>query len=69
MMWNYFPDALVRLRAWLPSDAPDPDVLGAAFPELRYVWLRREDTLRQGISWRRAAATGQFALVDGQTAA
>jgi trehalose 2-sulfotransferase len=70
MMWNYFDDALARLRAWprlgLPSDAVDPDVLAAAFPGVRYVWLRRDDKLRQAISLWRAAATGQYALADGQ---
>ena len=70
MMWNYFADALARLRAWprlsLPSDAADPDVLAAAFPGLRYVWLRRDDKLRQAISLWRAGATGQYALADGE---
>ena len=73
MMWNYFADALARLRAWphlsLPSDAADPDVMAAAFPGVRYVWLRRDDKLRQAISLWRAAATGQYALTDGQKAA
>ena len=70
MMWNYFADALARLRAWphlgVPSDTADPDVLAAAFPGVRYVWLRRDDKLRQAISHWRAAATGQYALTDGQ---
>jgi len=66
MMWNYFADALSRLRAWpglgVGPDAGDAEVLAAAFPGLRYVWLRRDDKLRQAISWWRAAATGEFAL-------
>jgi hypothetical protein len=70
MMWNYFGDALGRLRAWprlgLGPGAADPAVLAAAFPELRYVWLRRGDKSRQAISWWRAAATGQYALADGE---
>ena len=70
MMWNYFGDALGRLRAWprlgLGSGAADPVVLAAAFPGLRYVWLRRGDKLRQAISWRRAAAAGQYSLADGE---
>jgi LPS sulfotransferase NodH len=70
MMWNYFADALDRLRGWprlgVPLDAADPDVLAAAFPGLRYVWLRREDKLRQAISLWRAGATGQYALADGE---
>jgi trehalose 2-sulfotransferase len=47
-------------------DATDGEVLAAAFPGLRYVWLRRDDKLRQAISWWRAAATGQYALAAGQ---
>jgi trehalose 2-sulfotransferase len=70
MMWNYFTDALDRLRAWpapgLPLGAADPDVLAAAFPGLRYVWLRRQDKLRQAISLWRAGATGQYALAGGE---
>ena len=33
-------------------------LLAAAFPNLRYVWLRRADKLRQAVSWERAAQTG-----------
>ena len=70
MMWNYFGDALARLRAWprlgLAPGAADPEVLAAAFPGLRYVWLRRDDKLRQAISWWRAGASGQYALADGE---
>jgi LPS sulfotransferase NodH len=69
MMWNYFTDAVARLRAWprleIDPGATDPVVLTAAFPGLRYVWLRREDKVRQAISWWRAAATGQYALPTG----
>jgi LPS sulfotransferase NodH len=33
------------------------------------VWLRREDKLRQAISWWRAAATGQYGLAPGEVPA
>ena len=73
MMWNCLPDAVARLRAWprlgVGAGAADPELLAAAFPGLRYVWLRRQDKLRQAISWWRAAATGQYALEPGQAAA
>jgi LPS sulfotransferase NodH len=73
MMWNYLDDAVARLRAWpqldVAADAADPDVLAAAFPGLGYVWLRREDKLRQAISWWRAAATGQHGLAPGEVRA
>ena len=70
MMWNYLDDAVARLRAWprlgAAADAGDPEVLAAAFPGLRYLWLRREDKLRQAISWWRAAATGQYELAPDE---
>jgi LPS sulfotransferase NodH len=69
MMWNYFADALARLRAWpglgVAPDSADPVILAAPFPGLRYIWLRRDDKLRQAISWWRAAATGEYALAPG----
>jgi len=40
-------------------------VLEAAFPGLRYVWLRRQDKVRQAISWWRADVTGQYGLPAG----
>ena len=73
MMWNYLDDAVARLRAWprlgAAADAGDPEVLAAAFPGLRYLWLRREDKLRQAISWWRAAATGQYELAPDEVCA
>ena len=73
MMQNYLADAVARLRAWPPlglaPGTPDPAVLTAAFPGPRYVWLRRQDKVRQAISWWRADATGQWALAPGQPAA
>jgi LPS sulfotransferase NodH len=36
------------------------------FPDPQFVWLRRADKVRQGISWWRAAETGQWALRPGQ---
>jgi LPS sulfotransferase NodH len=50
MMWNYFADAVARMRAWprldLPPAATDGAVLATALPGLRYVWLRRDDRVR-----------------------
>jgi trehalose 2-sulfotransferase len=73
MMWNYFADAVARLRAWprleLAPTATDAAVLATALPGLRYVWLRRNDKLRQAISWWRAGATGQYALTPDTVAA
>jgi LPS sulfotransferase NodH len=61
LMWNDFD--------WLRSSARPPagadaglEFMRATFPDAQFVWLRREDKVRQGISWWRAAATGQWAL-------
>ncbi len=70
MMWNQLDDALLRFRRWpqlgLSPDASDRSVLEAALPSLRYVWLRRADALRQGISWWRADVTDQYAKHHGE---
>ena len=39
------------------------------FPDPQFVWLRRADKVRQGISWWRAAVTDQWGLRPGQQAA
>lgn len=36
------------------------------FPSAQFVWLRRADKVRQGISWWRAVATNQWALRPDQ---
>ena len=67
LMWNDFGPFLAELRA--DSDrwaATDVDVLDQTFPGLRYVWLRRQDKVRQGISWWRAAVTQQWSLMAGE---
>ena len=38
------------------------------FGDPQFVWLRRADKVRQGISWWRAAVTDQWALRPGQEA-
>jgi LPS sulfotransferase NodH len=67
MMWNYLEESVVRLRALLPDGAAldDSEVLAARLPDVRYVWLRRRDVVRQAVSWWRAGATGQYALGAG----
>jgi trehalose 2-sulfotransferase len=65
LMWNDFD--------WLRSSLYPPagtdaglEFMRATFPNPQFVWLRREDKVRQGISWWRAAATNQWALRPGQ---
>jgi LPS sulfotransferase NodH len=66
MMWNDFHG----LRSSLPSSGTDAglEFMRATFPNAQFVWLRREDKVRQGISWWRAAVTDQWALQPHQEA-
>jgi len=62
LMWGYFDDFLARSRsieAWAELD--DDAVLDAVFGDLRFLWIRRRDKVRQGISWWRAEVTGEWA--------
>lgn len=61
LMWAQCEDGVRRLRdeAGFPGGRDD-EVLGAAFPHLRYVWLQREDKVRQGLSWWRAEMTDKW---------
>lgn len=63
---NEFPGLMTRLRE-LPeyADLSDAQVLLALFPNVHYILITRRDTLRQAISWARAAQTGVFALKTG----
>lgn len=66
MMWNYLEDALTRLRDLsINPGVPDRQILDSFLPQLKYVWLRRRDFLRQGVSSWRASATGQYATAGG----
>ena len=67
MMWNDFD----RLRSSVrPPSGDDPglEFMQSTFPAVQYVWLQRQDKVRQGISWWRADVTGQYALLPGQEA-
>jgi LPS sulfotransferase NodH len=67
LMWNDFDWLRSSLR---PPDGTDAGLafMRMAFPDAQFVWLRRQDKVRQGISWWRAAVTGQWGLRPGQQA-
>jgi LPS sulfotransferase NodH len=46
------------------ADASPPVVLEAAFPNVRYAWIRRRNTVRQAISYVRALQTGVWFSTD-----
>jgi trehalose 2-sulfotransferase len=67
LMWNDFDWLRSSLRPPAGSDA-GLAFMRMAFPDAQFVWLRRQDKVRQGISWWRAAVTGQWGLRPGQQA-
>jgi LPS sulfotransferase NodH len=54
---------LLRLRRGLRG-ASDRRVIEAVFPAPRFVWITREDTLAQGVSWWKAITSGRW--TDGR---
>jgi trehalose 2-sulfotransferase len=67
LMWNDFDWLRSSLRPAAGMDA-GLAFMRMAFPDAQFVWLRRQDKVRQGISWWRAAVTGQWGLRPGQQA-
>jgi trehalose 2-sulfotransferase len=65
MMWNDFDWLRSSLRPPSGKDA-GLEFMRATFPNPQFVWLRRQDKVRQGISWWRAAVTEQWALRPDQ---
>src|SRR5262249_35402556 len=65
MMWNDFDWLRKSLGPPTGTDA-GLEFMRTAFPDAQFVWLRRADKVRQGISWGRAAATDQWALRPDQ---
>ena len=54
-------DVVRRLRhAVAGEEVPDGELLARAFPNPHYLWLRREDTVAQAVSWARALQTDQW---------
>ena len=67
LMWNDFDSLRSSLRPLAGTDA-GLEFMRTTFPDPQFVWLRRADKVRQGISWWRAAVTEQWALRPGQEA-
>ncbi len=62
VMWGYLDEATGKLRRVVGAAAalPNKDVLDLAFPNLHFVWIKRENHLAQAVSWARAAQTGKW---------
>lgn len=67
MMWNDFDRLRSSCQAPAGTDA-GMEFMRTAFPNAQFIWLRRADKVRQGISWWRADATGEWALRPDQVA-
>jgi trehalose 2-sulfotransferase len=67
LMWNDFDSHRSSLRPPAGTD-PGLEFMRTTFPDPQFVWLRRADKVRQGISWWRAAVTNQLGLRPGQQA-
>jgi len=65
MMWNVF-DWLRSSSHSPPGADPGLEFMRTTFPDPQFVWLRRADKVRQGISWWRADVTDQWGLRPGQ---
>lgn len=57
IMRSHFDGWLVGLREGGGRAVPAPDLLAEHLPGLRFVWMRRRDLVRQGISLLRATQT------------
>jgi len=67
LMWNVFDSLRSTLCPPAGTDA-GLQFMQTTFPDPQFVWLRRADKVRQGISWWRAAVTDQWGLRPGQEA-
>lgn len=65
--WNTFDQLRATERSGGDGDL-GLDLLTRWFPRARFVWLRREDKVRQGVSWWRGVRTDQWALTADQEA-
>lgn len=67
VMFGYLPDLLGKL-ATLPGNQglADRVLLERAFPNLRLVWIWREDVVAQAVSWSRAIQTGVWYQGDAR---
>jgi trehalose 2-sulfotransferase len=64
--WAQFGDAVNRLRSYTRAfNATVTEVVSLAFPNVKYIWLRRRDTAAQAVSWYRAIHSQEFVRLKG----
>lgn len=68
MMRNYFRPVVEGLQALDGyASLPAPALLDKLLPNLRYIWLERQDKVRQAVSWALAAQTGIYSAAQSAT--
>ena len=64
--WYQFADLPAKIHQLPGYEAiPTPDALARLFPNLRYIWLTRQDKVRQAVSYSRALQTKAWWEIDG----
>jgi LPS sulfotransferase NodH len=58
--WDQLERFLALLRSFRDAPEHDGDLIDAVFPSPRYVHLRREDSVAQGVSWWKARTSGAW---------
>jgi LPS sulfotransferase NodH len=61
VMWGHMGEFLLYARRSARDyQSSDRTVIEALLPQPRFVWLRRDDTVAQAVSWTKAAQTDQW---------
>ncbi len=66
-MWHQVRGLQTLLQPVVAPSAPEmplPELIERAFPQVRYLWLRRRDAVAQAVSFARAKQTGRWHSVD-----
>src|SRR6202035_3315526 len=63
LMWGYFDDFISHLRQ-IPGcrEMAAPDLLSTIFPNLHYIWVGRQDKVRQAVSLWKAIQTSTWRM-------
>ncbi len=60
-----FDELIKKMMAGVERGKRPADLIAAALPRVKYIWLTRRDKARQAISYQLACATGKWWLIDG----
>ena len=65
LMWGYFDDFICHLRQISSCrDMAVPDLLSTTFPNLHYIWVTRQDKVRQAVSLWKAIQTSTWRMEE-----